>query len=130
MGCPYNKSRLFQLKPIIFDPMAQKLKIDVDFLIGLSAYETGWLSPPSPQQHNLFGISDAIGQARSFATYQDCANQWLKYFGQYVAGAATSNDFVSGLRRAKYNSENPVYYGTLSRIIAQIPADRKSCGAP
>lgn len=130
MNCPPVKLRLFQLKPVIFDRMAEQLATNADFLIGLSAYETGWLGPLSQQQHNLFGISDTAGHPRSFVTYQDCASLWVNIFGRFVGGTGTSDRFITGLRAARYNSVNPDYYMILAQLIARVPGDRNSCGVP
>ncbi len=41
--------------------MAQTANTNVDFLMALSALESGWNGPHSQELHNLFGVTNAGG---------------------------------------------------------------------
>jgi hypothetical protein len=128
--CQSVKQRLLHNLQVmqVLGRTSASLKTDPDFLTGLCAFETGWLNSYSQQLMNLFGISQNE-VAEKFASYQDCAQAWVRYFGAYVAAASSPQDFVEGLRNAHYNSVNPNYYLTVTKLILDMPQAKKDCGA-
>jgi flagellum-specific peptidoglycan hydrolase FlgJ len=104
----------------IYKKMAEELDTDPDFLMALSAHESGWLEPHNAKLKNLFGITAAGGNNLAFKSYEECADYWTKKYKAYVQGAKTMEAFISGLRRAKYNSIDPDYDTSLKKQYKSI----------
>jgi hypothetical protein len=112
----------------IYQDMAKTLETDADFLMALSSMESGWLDAHNQGLHNLFGVTKAGGNNLSFASYQKAADFWIEHFGSYVQGASTMDDFVAGIKAAKYNSVNPTYYTDLKKQLDTVIKYKKACG--
>ncbi len=53
---------------------------------------------------------------------------FAKRAGPYLQGAQTLPDFVAGMKKEGYNSQNPKYYEDLASVINNIGKWRAACG--
>jgi hypothetical protein len=92
--------------------MAQGLNTNADFIMSVSAWESGWPGTHAQQIGNLFGLTNAGGLDLSFAKSGGCqawANYWVNRVGPSVQNSRTMQDFLSGLKKEGYNT-NPSCY--------------------
>ena len=87
----------------IYQSMATTLNTNVDMIMAVSAYESGWLGQHAQDLHNLFGLTNAGGNNLSFSTYQASANYWTQHIGPSVQGTQTFDSFFGGLMGEGYN---------------------------
>jgi hypothetical protein len=125
----------------IYEGMAKTLNTDANFLMALSALESGWNGQHSQDLHNLFGITNAGGPDLSFNSYQDSANYWVAQFGDRVSGDKTIGEFLDDLQNIganRYNDKDPDWQtkiegGILSNgkntigTYQSVLNDRKAC---
>jgi hypothetical protein len=96
--------------------------------MALSAHESRWLDAHSRQLHNLFGVTLGGGPNLTWGSYQAAADYWIARFGQFVRGARTMEEFIAGLRSARYNTKDPNYDSELRRMLPTIQRLRSACG--
>lgn len=113
-----------------YEPMralADRLGTRVEFLLGLSSYESGWLDAHNSGLNNPFGLTRAGGNNLRFDSIDAAVRYWERLFGDQVRGATSAEDFADrllGRRNGQqvagwrvYNSVNPDWR---SRMIANI----------
>lgn len=103
-----------------FDDIGKRVDTDPDFLMALSALESGWLSAHSQKLHNPFGTTHKGGADVSYDTYQAAADYWVSRYASFVQGTRTIDDFTDGLRRAGYNTATPDYADRLKQTLASL----------
>ena len=111
--------------PIAQD-MAKELKTDENFILGLSAYESGWLNQHNRDLHNPFGITNAGGNNLNFPSFQAAADFWTKQWGQYVTNVKDMKTFAQRLQ-PHYNSVNKSWTTTVQSVEKSVVAWRKVC---
>lgn len=120
--------------------MANSIGVNVNYIMALSAYESGWDGPHAQDLNNLFGLTNAGGNDLTFGSYQASANYWVQHYGSTVAGASSIGAFVNDLLAIGYNQNiNGDYYttivgGTLSNgkhtigVYQSVLNAEKNCG--
>jgi hypothetical protein len=124
---PLHVDRFFST---LLDPLAEaaaKLGIPTAWLVGLSAYESGWLNSHNAELNNPFGLTAGGGANLSFGSNAEAIDYWVRRFGPQVRGASSPEDFVARLQGRsdgrhvpgwfKYNSVNPEWE---RKVIEQI----------
>jgi RHS repeat-associated protein len=109
-NCPPNQKRFFgNVK--LYVGIAKTAQTDPNFIMALSAQESGWNGAHSQQLNNLFGLTHAGGKNLRFPSYQASADYWASHFASWVQGAKTINSFLDGLlnHAPPYNSADPNY---------------------
>lgn len=109
-NCPPNQKRFFgNVK--LYVGIAKTSQTDPNFIMALSAQESGWNGKHSQQLHNLFGLTHAGGNNLGFPSYQASADYWASHFASWVQGTKTVNSFLDGLlnHNPPYNSADPNY---------------------
>jgi hypothetical protein len=117
--------------------MAKRLEIPVEWLLGLSAHESGWLDEHNWPLRNPFGLTDAGGPNLRFNSFRSVIDYWEKLFGPRVKGAKTVDEFLDALGKGKqkYNSADPDWRAKVKEAIDSqykpwhIPKWRAGTGA-
>jgi hypothetical protein len=89
--------------------MAKRLEIDVNFLLALSSFESGWLEAHAQELHNLFGATHGGGPNFVYKICQEAADAWTARFGDGVKGVKTMDEFITALRKMGYNTKTRYY---------------------
>jgi hypothetical protein len=102
--------------------MADKLGTSVDFIVALSARETGYLSPSAARNgKNLFGASDSNENPLTYSGYQASADAWMKRWGADVKGVQDATTFFQNLVDDGYNPHD----GYVDNLVKQVGDARK-----
>jgi hypothetical protein len=101
-GCPPNQQRFFANYPLYLG-IAKKANTDVNFIMAISAQESGWNGPHSQELHNLVGTTHAGGKDLSYSGpgYAASANAWATSYSSWVNGATNIKDFTNDLLNHK-----------------------------
>ena len=97
-GNPVHVDRFFST---LLDPLAEaaaKLGIPTAWLVGLSAYESGWLNSHNSALNNPFGLTAGGGANLSFRSNAEAIDYWVRRFGPQIRGASSPEDFVARLQ--------------------------------
>ncbi len=89
--------------------MAKRLDIKVEWLLGLAAWESGWLDEHNWPMRNPFGLTDAGGPNLRFNAFRSAIDYWEKLFGPRVKGAKTVDAFLDALGPQKGRPDLPAY---------------------
>jgi len=103
--------------------MAQRLNVDENWILGLSACESGYLDGHNTGLHNPFGITDAGGHNLNFKSYEEAAAYWESHYGDTVRNATSADDFLNRLGhtpKGAYNSVNPAWKSSVSKVIDSV----------
>jgi hypothetical protein len=95
-SCPADQQRFFT-NISLYQWIADQARTDVNYIMALSAHESGWNGPHSQELHNLFGTTKAGGRNLSYPSYKAAANSWVNNYASWVRGASTINQFVDKL---------------------------------
>ncbi|HTG37077.1 MAG TPA: DNRLRE domain-containing protein [Thermoanaerobaculia bacterium] len=95
--------------------LAEKYNFDPNFLLGLSAHESGWMGQHARDLNNAFGLTRAGGNNLSYDSVQQAVDYWGQHFGEKVRGARSIDDFINRLQTderdkggtGKYNTVDP-----------------------
>jgi hypothetical protein len=101
--------------------LAQRLGIDETWLLGLAAYESGWLDPHNRDLNDPFGVTHGGGPNVGYASIAEAVAYWEKKYGPVVRGAGSPQDFSQRLWEAKYNMRNSDWRNGVVRTILSIP---------
>ena len=114
--------------------VARQLGIPPTWLIGLSAYESGWLNEHNTRLNNPFGLTRGGKANIAFASRDEAIEYWTRHFGPQVRGASSAEDFAARLqgrldgRREpgwhRYNSVNPEWENKLLEQIETVERRR------
>jgi hypothetical protein len=100
--------------------LARRLGIDETWLLGLAAYESGWLDPHDRDLNNPFGVTHGGGLNVGYAAIADAVAYWEKQYGSVVRGATSPQDFAQRLWEAGYNRKNSDWRKGVVRTIGSI----------
>ncbi len=107
---PEDYQHFFDVAVEPLNQLARDLQLgDVFFLLALAAHESSWLNVENDWLNNLFGTTKGGGDNHGYDTIQQGVNYWKCQFGPFVKGVKNMDDFVQGLKNAKYNP-NEAYY--------------------
>ena len=106
--------------------LAQRLGIDETWLLGLAAYESGWLGPHDRELNDPFGVTHGGGPNVAYGSIADAVAYWEKKYGPIVRGAASPKDFAQRLWEAKSNTRNKYWRNGVVQTINSIPVHLKS----
>lgn len=101
--------------------LAQRLGIDETWLLGLSAYESGWLNAHNRALNDPFGATHHGGPNVAYSSLGDAVAYWEKKYGPVVRGASSPADFAQRLWEARYNRANPDWRSGVAETIQSIP---------
>ncbi len=95
--------------------IATQNNFDPNYLLAISAHESGWLGPHAYELNNAFGLTQGGGNNLKFDTFSESVEYWGKTFGPKASGASSIDDFINKLQtdqrsqggRGKYNTEDP-----------------------
>lgn len=135
--CPDWAARFFQNMGI-YSKMAEQAKVNVNFIMALSALESHWDDTHAQDLGNLFGLTHGGHNNIDFrnnktlseqAGYQASADYWTSHYGSKVAGATDLATFWSDLqpKKGKYNTKNSDYFSTLSDVYDSVLQRREDC---
>jgi len=82
---------------------------DARFLYALSSHESGWMNDENTWLNNPFGLTMGGADNLGFDSVAQSVQYWSCKYGGYVGGKTTMDQFVAGLRAARYNP-NDAYY--------------------
>jgi hypothetical protein len=68
--------------------MAQRLNVNENWILGLSAYESGYLNDHNTGLCNPFGLTAGGGNNLSFRSYEEAVAYWERNYGDIVRNAA------------------------------------------
>ena len=111
-GLSPEKRRFFQVMYPPVHAMANRLNINEDWVLGLSAQESGWLGVHAVNLNNPYGLTNAGGKNLEFSSIQSATDYWESHFGNTVRNATSENDFINRLR----NTPNGAYNNSDSWI--------------
>lgn len=131
--CPQPYQNFFNLMMPIATALAAEWDTSANFILALSAYESGWDPVYSGPTHtkpinNPFGLTQGGGDDMSFQTLQDAEAYWSSNDGKYVQGATTINQFATDLQ-PHYNT-SPAWVGTLVKVYDSVLTREKDCVHP
>lgn len=112
----------------IFQAMAKQLNTNVDFLLALSARETGYLNGPqyNKNSNNLFGASSASEVPLTYDSLQDSANAWVQRWGSDVQGVTSATTFFQDLVKDNYNT-HPGYASNMAKQVQDTQKWKAIC---
>jgi RHS repeat-associated protein len=129
--CPQQFQNFFNLMVPIANSLAATWNTNANFILALSAYESGWDPVYSGASHNTpinnpFGLTNAGGPDLTFPTLQDAANFWSANDGKYIQGTQTIAAFATAIQ-PHYNTKNPVWKTKLMQVYNSVLQRRKKC---
>jgi RHS repeat-associated protein len=124
--CPRNIRNFFNVVIPIANQLASSLSTDANYILALSAYESGWLGQHAQDLHNLFGLTRGGGRDLNFSSYQASANYWAKIDGPHIDGDASIAAFSQDIQ-PYYNTVNPAWTQTLVNVFNSVLAWRVKC---
>jgi hypothetical protein len=115
---PASVQRFLENKELmkVIKATAEKLGVDVNFVIAHSAYESGWGGAHAQELNNYFGLTHGGGRNIKFDSVQAGADMYVSIVDSKVHGAKTMDSYISGIRGAGFNAINPRYDATLKSI--------------
>ncbi|NJL26928.1 MAG: hypothetical protein HC897_03105 [Thermoanaerobaculia bacterium] len=116
--------------------LAEKYDFDPNFLLALSALESGWLDKHARSLNNAFGATNAGGPNLKWDNFSDSIEWWGRNFGERVRGAKTIDEFIQKLQtderekggKGKYNSEDPDWAEKVEETYDSVLARLEDCG--
>ncbi len=84
--------------------LAQRLRIDETWILGLAAYESGWLDQHNRDLDDPFGVTHRGGRNVAYDSIAEAIAYWEKRYGKVVTGAKTPTEFARRLWASGYNS--------------------------
>ncbi len=135
---PYG---LFDCKKEFFNQLlepvtkvANQYNFDPNYLLAISAHESGWLGPHAYELNNAFGMTKAGGKNLEFNSFSESVDYWGKTFGSKVSGATSINDFINKLQTdlrsrgglGKYNSRDERYEDHIKDAYKSVSKRRGS----
>ena len=90
------------------------------WVLGLSAYESGWLKPESRELNNPFGVTHQGRRTVNYNSIADALRYWEQRYGTGVQGSTSSNDFIQRLFGTGYNVENADWANGVARTIRSV----------
>lgn len=109
-----SQARFYDLMAGPVTEMADRLGVQPEWILGLSAFESGWLRQ-YPRNQNAFGAASATAKTRQIDSLEASITEWERIFGPRVRGATSAEDFLKRLQGEidgrpapwqPYNSEN------------------------
>jgi hypothetical protein len=130
-NCPPQYQSFFNLMTPIADGLATTWNTNVDFILALSAYESGWDpvysgATHSPPINNPFGLTQAGGNDLTFPSLQAAAAYWSQNDGAYIQGDTTIQQFAAALQ-PHYNTVNPNWTGALISVYNSVERRKADC---
>ncbi len=111
--------------------LAGQLGAPSSYLLGLSAFENGYLDPHNTALNNPFGLTQAGGNNISFTSLSSAISYFNSLYGNQIAGATSPQDFAQRLEGVlngapvpgwhTYNTVNANWENSLVSIINSIP---------
>ncbi|NVN91514.1 MAG: glucosaminidase domain-containing protein [Desulfuromonadales bacterium] len=97
------------------EKVAKQYNFDPNYLLAISALESGWLGAHAHELNNAFGLTKGGGNNLEFKNFSESVEFWGKTFGSKASGAVSIDDFISKLQtdlrkqggNGKYNTVNP-----------------------
>ncbi len=127
--CPADKVEFYKNYDI-YKAMAKDLDTDIDFLLALSARETGYGTSTAFRNGNLFGASDAKEKPLSYGgSFQASAKAWEERWGRDVRGVTDAHTFFQNLVKDHYNP-HPGYVDSLTSQVADTKKWTAICVPP
>jgi hypothetical protein len=106
---PEQRKRFYDSLYDRLQAMAKRLDINVEWLLGLAAWESGWLDEHNWPLRNPFGLTDAGGPNLRFNTFRSVVDKWETLYGSRVRGAKTVDEFLNALGPQKDKPDLPAY---------------------
>jgi hypothetical protein len=103
-----------------FHALADRLKIDDTWLLGLAAHESGYLDQHNRELNDPFGATHRGRSNVQYDSIDAAIAYWERRFGPVVQGATSAEDFVQRLYANKYNP-NPGWPALILGVIRSIP---------
>lgn len=107
---------------------ADKLVVNVNFVIAHSAYESGWDGENAQELNNYFGLTKGGGKNLTFDSVQAGADKYVSIVDSHVHGAQTMDAFIAGIRGAGFNAVNPKYDSTLRSMYNLVVRSEAALG--
>ena len=127
-GCTPIQNAFFKRMSPLVEPMAQRMKIDADYLLALAAFEDAWgHDAHNDRLHNLFGLTAAGHNNLAFPSDQACCDFWEANYGAVVAGSSSFADFEQRIRKIGYNSKNKNYDNELAAVYQSVLLHKAAC---
>ncbi len=101
--------------------LAQRLGIDETWILGLAAYESGWLNQHDRDLNDPFGVTHGGGRNVAYDSIAEAVAYWEKRYAHVVRGAKTSTEFVQRLWEADYNTVNKDWRTGVTATIRSVP---------
>ncbi|GAK50176.1 YD repeat protein [Candidatus Moduliflexus flocculans] len=79
------------------ETVAKEYNFDPNFLLGLSAHESGWLGQHGRDLNNAFGLTQAGGKNLTFEHISTSVDYWGEHYGGKVRDATSIDDFIKKL---------------------------------
>lgn len=129
-SAPPNFKRFFDTVYAPLSRAAKQLGLPEDYLLGLSAHESGHLDDHNFEINNPLGLTHAGGRNASYPSIDRAVDYWMGEYGGQVRGATSPEDFASrmeGMRDGRqvpgwkvYNSRDPYWKTKVVRNINSI----------
>jgi hypothetical protein len=127
---PRDFKRFFDTVYQPLSDLAKELDVPEDYILGHSAYESGYLDNHDFPLNNPFGYTKAGGRNLAFQSIAAAVAAYRKDYGSQIRGAASAKDFVGriqGMLEGKpvtgwrtYNTATKGYESAVSRVIDSI----------
>lgn len=131
---PAHVNAFFNVLDAPLSTMARDLGLNLHYIEGLSAFESGWYDAHNRGLCNPFGLTKAGGNNLHFSSVREAIAYWLTIYADQVKGAKTPLDFAKRLEGVsngvavrgwhKYNSVNLVWEQKLVEQIRTVETRR------
>ena len=81
------------------EEVAKRYNFDPNFLLSISAHESGWLGKHGRELNNAFGLTAGGGRNLKYNSLADSVENWGSNFGEKARGATTMKDFIDKLQK-------------------------------
>ncbi len=126
---PVDFQKFFDTYLPYVDPMADQLDTDPDFFLALIAKEDTWGTDEHNRLlNNYFGVTYAGKDNQGYDSPEQARQYWINTFGANVKGATDIDDFIAGLKKDSYNTEDKNYYPDLKDAYYSVLRHRLRLG--
>jgi RHS repeat-associated protein len=136
-NCPTYIRNFFSDMIPLANQLGKAWDTDANFILGLSAMESGWLNDHNRGLFNPYGITkaDKNRNNRTFTSFQQATDFWSNNFGSFIKGAKTIADFVNSLQphynfvtTEKFPKPGDYFKDAVTRTYNSVLPRRAQCG--
>jgi hypothetical protein len=110
--------------------MAQRLHVNENWILALSAHESGYLEAHNYGLNNPFGLTHGGGSNVGYSSIEAAMKYWEDKYGDDVRGATSMSDFLYRLLHLKngatYNKADPNWKNKISGALESVSGRKEA----